>query len=131
VRPLTDRQFAVLRFIHAQILSRGLPPSMREDGAEMGIRSTNGVNDHLHALERKGCLVRGHKAHSRDMKLTSTALVVLGVGIVPPTKDVAELQSEIVDIARRWVRTGNGATELREAIEMLDAILDAARSEAA
>jgi repressor LexA len=31
---------------------------MREIGEHMGIRSTNGVNDHLKALERKGHLVR-------------------------------------------------------------------------
>ena len=40
------------------IADRGYPPTLREIGEHMGIRSTNGVNDHLRALERKGYLTR-------------------------------------------------------------------------
>ena len=56
--PLTDRQKAVLEFISQSIESRGYPPTLREIGEHMGIRSTNGVNDHLKALEKKGYLER-------------------------------------------------------------------------
>ena len=55
---LTDRQQEVLDFIGVSIEKRGYPPTLREIGEHMGIRSTNGVNDHLKALERKGYLVR-------------------------------------------------------------------------
>jgi len=55
---LTERQHQVLRFIRQSITDRGYPPTLREIGAHMGIRSTNGVNDHLRALERKGYLTR-------------------------------------------------------------------------
>ncbi len=55
---LTQRQQMVLDFIRQSILDRGYPPTLREIGARMGIRSTNGVNDHLRALERKGYLTR-------------------------------------------------------------------------
>ncbi len=55
---LTSRQEEVLRFIRQSITDRGYPPTLREIGAHMGIRSTNGVNDHLRALERKGYLTR-------------------------------------------------------------------------
>jgi repressor LexA len=55
---LTARQEQVLRFIRQSIIDRGYPPTLREIGAHMGIRSTNGVNDHLRALERKGYLTR-------------------------------------------------------------------------
>jgi repressor LexA len=55
---LTDRQQQVLRYIRQSINERGYPPTLREIGAHMGIRSTNGVNDHLRALERKGYLTR-------------------------------------------------------------------------
>jgi repressor LexA len=48
----------VLDFIRQSIADRGYPPTLREIGARMGIRSTNGVNDHLRALERKGYLTR-------------------------------------------------------------------------
>lgn len=55
---LTERQQQVLKYIRDSITERGYPPTLREIGAHMGIRSTNGVNDHLRALERKGYLTR-------------------------------------------------------------------------
>src|SRR3954468_11455186 len=55
---LTDRQKAVLDFISRSIEKRGYPPTLREISEHMGIRSTNGVNDHLKALEKKGYLER-------------------------------------------------------------------------
>src|SRR5689334_9995891 len=55
---LTERQQQVLHYIRQSITERGYPPTLREIGAYMGIRSTNGVNDHLRALERKGYLTR-------------------------------------------------------------------------
>jgi len=58
VQKLTDRQRAVLEFIHHSMDELGYPPTLREIGGELGIRSTNGVNDHLRALERKGYLTR-------------------------------------------------------------------------
>jgi repressor LexA len=59
VRPaLTQRQRQALQFISDCLTDRGYPPTLREIGEHMGIRSTNGVNDHLKALERKGYLVR-------------------------------------------------------------------------
>jgi repressor LexA len=55
---LTDRQQEILDFISASIGERGYPPTLREIGLHFGIRSTNGVNDHLRALEKKGHLQR-------------------------------------------------------------------------
>jgi len=55
---LTQRQRQVLDFISASISERGFPPTLREIGEHFGIRSTNGVNDHLKALEKKGYLTR-------------------------------------------------------------------------
>jgi repressor LexA len=59
---LTDRQREVLDFITSSIRKRGYPPTLREIGSHFGIRSTNGVNDHLRALEKKGFL------HREDLK---------------------------------------------------------------
>ena len=58
VQKLTERQEMVLQYIQSSITDRGYPPTLREIGNFMGIRSTNGVNDHLRALERKGYLTR-------------------------------------------------------------------------
>lgn len=58
MKKLTHRQSKVLEFIINSLDERGYPPTIREIGTHMSIRSTNGVNDHLKALERKGYLVR-------------------------------------------------------------------------
>src|SRR6478736_1475161 len=73
---LTDRQQQVLHYIRTSIADRGYPPTLHEIGAHMGIRSTNGVNDHLRALERKGYLTR------EDMK--SRALRPKDINELPP-----------------------------------------------
>ena len=81
---LTKRQEMVLDFITQSISSRGYPPTLREIGSHMGIRSTNGVNDHLRALERKGYLKR------EDMK--SRALRPVNM------EALAQQESEVVEI---------------------------------
>jgi repressor LexA len=73
--PLTDRQEKILAFIKKSIQEQGYPPTIREIGEHFGIRSTNGVNDHLKALERKGYLLRG--------ELKSRALSIIEGGRSP------------------------------------------------
>lgn len=58
LEPLTERQREILDFIQRETQKNGYSPTIREIGERMGIRSTNGVNDHLKALERKGYLRR-------------------------------------------------------------------------
>src|SRR6187402_113426 len=70
---LTGRQEQTLDFIRKSIEERGYPPTLREIGEYMGIRSTNGVNDHLRALERKGYL-RREDMKSRALKLVEDAV---------------------------------------------------------
>jgi len=76
---LTDRQQQVLKYIQDSITDRGYPPTLREIGAHMGIRSTNGVNDHLRALERKGYLTR-EDMKSRALRPINPAALLGGVG---------------------------------------------------
>lgn len=64
---LTQRQREILEFISASITERGFPPTLREIGEHFNIRSTNGVNDHLKALEKKGHL-RREDLKSRAMR---------------------------------------------------------------
>jgi repressor LexA len=64
---LTQRQRDILDFISASIAERGFPPTLREIGEHFSIRSTNGVNDHLKALEKKGHL-RREDLKSRAMR---------------------------------------------------------------
>jgi repressor LexA len=76
---LTDRQLEVLRFIATQIEECGYPPTIREIGEALDIRSTNGVNDHLKALERKGYLTRD-PVKSRALIPTPRARELLTAG---------------------------------------------------
>ncbi len=86
---LTKRQSQTLEFIRHSIEERGYPPTLREIGEFMGIRSTNGVNDHLRALERKGYLRR------EDMK--SRALKLVEDSLPPPGKRPRD-EDDLVDI---------------------------------
>ena len=85
---LTKRQAQTLGFIRQSIEERGYPPTLREIGEHMGLRSTNGVNDHLRALERKGYLRR------EDMKSRALKLVedVVSKPTPPESDDLVDVQ---------------------------------------
>lgn len=70
---ITKRQQAILNFIIESIRDNGYPPTIAEICRQFEIKSTNGVNDHLVALERKGYITRSNKA--RDIRLTDKAAV--------------------------------------------------------
>lgn len=57
-KSLTARQRSVLEFIMGFSRQNGYPPSIREIGAEFGIKSLRGVTVHLDALEKKGFIRR-------------------------------------------------------------------------
>jgi repressor LexA len=69
---ITLRQSVVLRFIDRHLREKGCPPTLREIGEELCIRSNNGVKDHLDALETKGYLVRRERL-ARATQLTDKA----------------------------------------------------------
>jgi repressor LexA len=99
---LTERQLEVLRFIARQIDDAGYPPTIREIGEALDIRSTNGVNDHLKALERKGYLSRD-PVKSRALIPTSAARTVLGesarpANVVSISKATARPSTRLVEI---------------------------------
>ncbi len=55
---LTERQRQVLRGIHQITREKGYPPTVREIGERLKLRSTCTVQRHLEALERKGYIKR-------------------------------------------------------------------------
>lgn len=69
---LTPRQNEIYEFIRSCIQQRSTPPTIAEIGARFGIRSTNGVNDLLQALERKGYIIR-HRGMARGITLPENA----------------------------------------------------------
>ncbi len=53
---LTERQRQILHYIREKIRSSGYPPSVREIGQAVGLRSSSTVHNHLVQLEEKGFL---------------------------------------------------------------------------
>lgn len=69
---LTPRRRQILDFIATTVEERGYPPTVREIGAEVGLKSSSSVHYHLKALEDEGLI-------TRDGSLTR-ALRVSGTG---------------------------------------------------
>ncbi|GGY13132.1 transcriptional repressor LexA [Streptomyces xanthochromogenes] len=55
---LTTRQAAIVDFIKAEVARQGYPPSMREIGRAVKLKSTSSVAHQMTALEHKGVLYR-------------------------------------------------------------------------
>lgn len=58
MKTLTQKQQAILDYLVQCIQEEYRTPTVREIADHFGIRSTNGIRNHLEALERKGCLMR-------------------------------------------------------------------------
>ena len=55
---LTQRQKEIFLYIREQVRERGYPPSVREIGNAIGLRSSSTVHGHLKRLENKGYIKR-------------------------------------------------------------------------
>lgn len=87
---LTPRQQKVLSFIEDQIEAEGFAPTIREIGRHLGIASTNGVNDHLKALERKGYIQRQDQK-SRTLRVLRPTRPVPAAQKINPSVDLDTL----------------------------------------
>jgi len=56
IKTLTVRQREVLDFIVSTVEEEGIPPTVAELTAGLGLNSTNGIRGHLQALARKGVI---------------------------------------------------------------------------
>ncbi len=52
MEPLTERQLGILNYIIKQIKLKGYPPSVREIGKAVGLKSPASVHNHLKTLEK-------------------------------------------------------------------------------
>ena len=73
---LTDRQKAIYDFLLKSIREQGFAPSIHEIGRQFKIASTNGVSDHLKALEKKGYIRRVGK---RAIEVVNALVLALDV----------------------------------------------------
>ena len=68
---LTERQQAILDFVSEYAEKNGFPPSVREIGRHFGIYPAT-VQDHIKALERKGCLQK-KRFQSRTLSVPASS----------------------------------------------------------
>ena len=66
---LTDKQKEIFNVIKDSILNKGYPPSVREIGELVGIKSTSSVHAHLNSLEKKG-YIRKDPTKPRTIEIT-------------------------------------------------------------
>ena len=66
---LTERQAQVLTAIANSLEENGFPPTIPELCEQFGFASTNGMAEHLQALERKGYISR-QPMKARAIRLT-------------------------------------------------------------
>ena len=66
---VTDRQRAILDYVHEYVEQNGYPPTVREIGEAVGLRSPSTVHAHLAQLERAGML-RRDPTKPRALELT-------------------------------------------------------------
>ena len=81
---LTVRQKAIYDFLLKTIREKGFAPSIPEIGKQFKIASTNGVSDHLKALEKKGYIRRVGK---RAFEVVNA----LGKAVLSTTRDIPML----------------------------------------
>ena len=87
---ITRRQAQILEYIVECVREKRMPPTIAEIGSHFGIRSSNGVNDHLVSLEKKGYIRRSSKA--RDIQITDKGafgLYAEEVGVLPLVGQIA------------------------------------------
>ena len=109
---LTPRQERVLRVILRAIRTGGSPPSYREIGAAVGITSTNGVNDFLVVLEKKGFISRPHDRSWRGIRVLRT----------PEGDDMTtKMRVRPEKIAEVRARLLDARTRVQEVVHVLDA----------
>lgn len=104
---LTDKQRAIRDFLLKFAEEHGYPPTLREIGKAFGIKSTNGVNDHLRCLERKGFITRDTmksrsiqvlEDHDPGFKVNVGALLD---GQEKTVKELTDVVMELSDIEKR------------------------------
>ena len=71
MKPLNEVQRDILDYLR-QPIGSGIPPTVREIGQAVGLRSTSSVQSNLEALEEKGYIIR-NPMHKRSIKIVGQA----------------------------------------------------------
>lgn len=113
---VTPRQLEMLRAIHEHHSNHGYPPSFREIGDVMSIKSTNCVSQMFDSLMKKGCATK-NGVTARSMLVTTKGLRVLGV-VPMKVRATAKAKTALEHFVA-------GTLTLDEAVEALAALMKA------
>lgn len=114
MKGLTQKQLRVLKTIHEFTREKGYPPTVREIGERVGLRSSCTVYRHIQALMTKGALKAREGRKARTLELTGQAPLSPRVSLpwhhIPLVGRVAAGEpllaeqniEEYVDIPREW-----------------------------
>ena len=94
---LNKREKAILRFIEKQIKLKGYPPSVREIGKAVDLKSTATVHGYLNQLETKG-YIKKEQQKGRTLKLLKGGLIEGQETITPDEGKNLYTQKELVDV---------------------------------
>jgi hypothetical protein len=81
---LTARQIEALRHIYDFLTKNGFPPTISDLRKAMGVASDQGVIELLQRLEDRGMIDKRTAGQARSVKLTSEALLAIGVPSIQP-----------------------------------------------
>lgn len=91
---LTEREHRVLDFLKDTIVKKGYPPTVREIGEYIGVRSTSTVHKDLAALQHKGFIVKD-PAKPRTIEIVGFDRYT---GQPAPEKAEEQIRHDVVDV---------------------------------
>jgi repressor LexA len=87
---LTNREAAIIDFIRSRVKTKGYPPSVREIGLAVGLKSSSTVHGYLKRLEEKGYIHRDPtKPRAVELLGGAEQLAAADINIVPVLGRVA------------------------------------------
>ena len=129
---LSDKQARILDFIHVFHAKNERPPTNREIGLGVGIRSTSHVNYHLRILEEKGFIERIRNT-SRGLRIKAPAgqapsqvfaVPVLGTIAAGQPIEASSSYDEVISVSGDFASDGVYALRVRGQSMIEDLIAD-------
>jgi repressor LexA len=128
MKPLTNKQQAILNFIEEFVATRHYPPTYEEIRAGLGLSTKSLVDYHLTALEEAG-YIRRDRLTPRGLRLAngdSFQVPLIGhIGASLPTTFYTDLASEALILTRDIVPEQEGLFALKvRGTSMIDAMVN-------
>lgn len=130
---LTRLQRRTLQVIREHIQSRGLAPTIREIGRELGLVHPTGADAPVRALEQKGFITRGGGRKARAIQLSISVAPEQPRPTSetrPPIGVVAEVEGAIVTLRKRAVNAArrvsspDAAVRAWQKVAVIDDVLE-------